>query len=171
MQKTKIDWCDFVWNPVWGCLNKCEYCYAKKIAKRFWKQILEKEIDHLDKNNLIENNFQLYWLEACLKEFKPVFLYSNYDKPFPKKPSRIFVNSMSDIAFWTQDWMIDVLNKIRRHPEHIFLFLTKLPRIYEQYDFPKNCWLGITITYGERGDIILKRTNNSNIKFISLNHY
>jgi protein gp37 len=35
MNKTKIDWCDSTWNPVTGCLNDCEYCYAREIANRF----------------------------------------------------------------------------------------------------------------------------------------
>ena len=55
-------------------------------------------------------------------------------------------SSMSDIAFWKPDWMHMVLQKIRQHPEHIFLFLTKDPKAYEKLDFPENCWLGITIT-------------------------
>lgn len=33
--KTKIDWCESTWNPVTGCWHGCEYCYARKIAKRF----------------------------------------------------------------------------------------------------------------------------------------
>lgn len=33
--KTKIDWADATWNPVTGCLHGCEYCYARRIAKRF----------------------------------------------------------------------------------------------------------------------------------------
>ena len=39
MQKTKIEWCDSTWNPVTGCLNGCPFCYAKKIAERFGKDI------------------------------------------------------------------------------------------------------------------------------------
>ena len=35
MKKTKIEWCDSTWNPVTGCLHKCEYCYARRIAERF----------------------------------------------------------------------------------------------------------------------------------------
>ena len=35
MQKSKIEWCDETWNPVTGCLNGCEYCYARRTAKRF----------------------------------------------------------------------------------------------------------------------------------------
>lgn len=35
MNKSKIEWCDYTWNPVTGCLYGCEYCYAKRIANRF----------------------------------------------------------------------------------------------------------------------------------------
>jgi len=35
MNKTKIEWCDYTWNPVVGCLHNCQYCYAKQIAIRF----------------------------------------------------------------------------------------------------------------------------------------
>lgn len=35
MNKTKIEWCDFSWNPITGCLHGCPYCYARRIAIRF----------------------------------------------------------------------------------------------------------------------------------------
>lgn len=35
MTKTKIEWCDFSWNPVTGCYHGCDYCYARRIATRF----------------------------------------------------------------------------------------------------------------------------------------
>lgn len=39
MNKTKIEWTDYTWNPVTGC-NKvsqgCKNCYAEKLATRFW---------------------------------------------------------------------------------------------------------------------------------------
>lgn len=35
MDKTKIEWADATWNPVTGCFHKCEYCYARRIARRF----------------------------------------------------------------------------------------------------------------------------------------
>ena len=117
MDKTKIDWCDERWNPVWGCLNHCEYCYARKMAMRFGD-----------------------------KDFLPRWIEKNFVKPCSKKPSRIFVNSMSDICWWEKEWMHKVLDKIENHPEHIFQFLTKKPYIYERYTFPSNCWLGTTIT-------------------------
>jgi protein gp37 len=35
MNKTKIEWADYTWNPVTGCLHGCNYCYARRMAKRF----------------------------------------------------------------------------------------------------------------------------------------
>jgi len=140
MNKTKIEWCDFTWNPVWGCLNSCSYCYARKIAKRFANKITEKEKDYCLKNNIRYSD-----IKKDLEEFKPVFLESNFNKKFPKNPSRIFVNSMSDIAFWDRDWMLRVFGKIVDNPQHQFLFLTKEPEIYRKFGFAKNCLLGVTV--------------------------
>ena len=33
--KRKIEYLDFTWNPVTGCLHNCPYCYARKITNRF----------------------------------------------------------------------------------------------------------------------------------------
>jgi len=34
LNKTKIEWCDYTWNPVVGCRTGCYYCYAERINKR-----------------------------------------------------------------------------------------------------------------------------------------
>lgn len=144
ISKTNIEWCDYVYNPVWGCKNNCPYCYARKIAKRFWNVIYKKEIEY-NKNK----NTYYKWLEDYLLglvDFKPVFLDSNYNKKFPKKASNIFVNSMSDVYCWSEVWMKKVIEKIKNHQRHNFIFLTKKPEIYLDYQFPKNCFLGATFT-------------------------
>ena len=48
MQRTKIEWVvnqdgtqGYTWNPMTGCLHKCSYCYAKKIANRFKDDLLQ----------------------------------------------------------------------------------------------------------------------------------
>ena len=120
MNKTKIGWCDVTFNPVHGCLQDppCPYCYARKMARRFGD-----------------------------KDFKPTWKQKNFDRPFPKNPSQIFVNSMSDIACWTDEWIELVLNKIREFPQHTYLFLTKQPECYSKFrSAPINCWFGVTIT-------------------------
>ena len=128
LNRTNIEWVKnpdgskgYVYNPVWGCRNDCPYCYARQLAQRFGKT-------------------------EDQKAFNPTWLQSNFDKSFPKKPSGIFVNSMSDICWWDREWMHRVLNKIRKNSSHAFLFLTKKPLIYSYYMYPLNCWLGITIT-------------------------
>lgn len=32
MNKTKIEWCDTVWNPVWGCLNYSIYGIKNEVV-------------------------------------------------------------------------------------------------------------------------------------------
>lgn len=167
---TKIDWCDMTWNPVWGCLNKCEYCYAFKIAKRFYRQVARKE-NKISIFNIGQDEYEI--LTDKINRFIPVWLQSNYDKKFPhpiKKPSRIFVNSMSDIEHWKPEWIKKVLEKIKKHPQHKFLFLTKNPEVYKKYSFPENCWLGATITNQKDTRKIIETLDEVivKIKFLSL---
>ena len=116
MHRTKIDWADFTWNPVWGCLNSCPYCYARATANRWGI------------------SFEPHWRER------------NFNRTMPKEPSRIFVNSMSEIAYWEPEWWTRVIKRIQENPQHKFLFLTKHPDIYYDRLFPENCWLGLTVT-------------------------
>ncbi len=118
MHKTKIDWCDFTWNPVWGCRNHCPYCYARATARRWGIS------------------------------FEPTWRERNFNRAMPKEPARIFVNSMSDVMYWEPDWWRRVLARIRENPQHAFLFLTQDPTVYWTWadQIPRNCWLGATAT-------------------------
>ncbi len=132
MNKTKIDWADYTWNPVWGCRNNCPYCYARKAAQRFGE------------------SFEPHWKEK------------NFQRAMPKKPSMIFVDSMSDIAYWEDEWIDKVSRRMDANMQHTFLFLTKKPECYRRLDaiFSQNCWFGITITdqsaMNHCADVILK---------------
>jgi len=174
--KNKIGWCDMTWNPVIGCLNHCEYCYARGIAKRFWKKMSDIEIKHImimNNNNIFDINNNYYSaVEDNIKDFKPIILCSQFDKKFPKKPQRIFVGSMSEIYYWKPEWMERVLEKIRQYPQHTFQFLTKFPEIYSNWYFPINWWLGITINKDtdlwKDGFYYKKYYSLNNIKFLSI---
>ncbi len=105
-------------NPCWGCLNHCEYCYARRIAKRFWKQRYMEECNY---------QFKLHpdWVWtgdhlSGLKDFKPTWLESKYAKKFPRKPQRIFVGSMSEIAHWREEWVEKVIEKVKLYPSISF---------------------------------------------------
>ena len=171
--KNKIGWCNTTWNPVWGCLNHCEYCYARKIANFRYKRMVEIEINH-------------YWKKhptwawtgdhlSGLKDFRPTFLEAQFDKKFPQKAQKIFVGSMSEIYYWKDEWLKKVLEKVKLYPQHIFQFLTRYPEVYSKYDFPKNCWLGVTITHipkykdDNRWDFnsFIRNEKINNLKFVS----
>ena len=167
--KNKIGWCNLTWIPVWGCNNNCEYCYARGMAKRFYSTIIKSEFKHFCK---IHSSWAWTgdYLEGMSK-FKPIFLISQFNKKFPKKPQRIFVGSMSEIFYWDEDWMIGVLKKIKEYPQHTFIFLTKHPIVYCKYTFPGNCWLGVTITNNEDAyylDNIYLNPNDYRTKFICI---
>ena len=169
--KNKIGWCNLTFNPVWGCLNHCEYCYARKMAKRFYKKIYSLEFNYYAKNTP-----SWAWTRDYLQNliyFKPTFLVSQFDKKFPKKPQRIFVGSMSEIAHWKKEWVEMIIEKVKQYPQHTFQFLTKDPRVYQDWSFPDNCWLGVTVIRnpkeGEpnRWDYYeFKQHNQNNLKFV-----
>jgi protein gp37 len=145
--KNKIGWCNLTWNPVVGCRRNCDYCYAREMNTRF--------------------RFIKFWNDPEWKE-------NNFRKKFPQKTQKIFIGSMSEIHYWDKKWVEKVLKKIKQYPQHVFQFLTKYPDIYfGKYEFPKNCWLGTTITgplnkgpmeyYTEKAFNL----NKDNLKFIS----
>lgn len=106
MKQTKIDWCDCTLNPVIGCKNGCQYCYARKINDRF---------------HFIDNWNEPQFFEGRLKQ-----LYS-------KKPKSIFMDSMSDIEYWDAEWVETVLKHIKENRHHNYIFLTKNTGIH--YNF------------------------------------
>lgn len=135
MNKSKIEWCDYTWNPVTGCLHGCDYCYAARIDKRFGDG-----------------------------KFTPTFHHNRLSEPLKvKKPSRIFVGSVSDL-FGNWDWKLgngalpshsvigEVLDIAELCPEHTFIFLTKNPKGMQGFDFTDNCWCGTSIENQEKAD-------------------
>jgi protein gp37 len=169
--KNKIGWCSLTWNPVWGCLNHCEYCYARKIAKRFAISMAVNELWLTSNMDTISKEIDN--LSNKLTDFIPTVLYSQFNKKLPTKPQRIFVGSMSEIYYWNDEWVKKVLEKVKQYPQHIFQFLTKYPDTYSKWLFPYNCWLGVTVTgIRELSDYHLKYYHRyikkENIKFLSL---
>ena len=149
MNKTKIEYCDYTWNPVSGCLHGCPYCYARRIAERF---------DTFDKNpNLVISEFKKWHREEnpiaqiVVDEpikyvqkgkkvvtsypfgFTPTFHRFRLDEPQRvKKPSTIFVCSMGDLFgdFIPDEWIREVFKACEAAPQHRYLFLTKNPLKY-----------------------------------------
>lgn len=173
MQKSKIDWCDMTWNPVTGCLNGCEYCYARRIAERFctseFKEIYECFHDCA---GCAELNGPEYIgcqaLSARGKEvfpygFLPTFYNNRLDEPQRiKKPQNIFVCSMADLfGEWVPDaWIQQVFEACEKAPLHRYLFLTRNPQNYckiaEFYGLPVSNKYFFGTTNAKRGEASFK---------------
>ena len=147
MDKTKIDWCDSTWNPVTGCFHGCEYCYARRIAKRFGcasethhnetvgdecQWITEAEgIIHVLNEPIYDYDYGRN--SPYPYEFDPTFHKYRLNEYQNKKGRNIFVCSMADLfGEWVPDeWIEDVFEACEKAPQHNYLFLTKNPFRYE----------------------------------------
>jgi len=145
MQRTKIEWADYVWNPIKGiCPAGCWYCYAKKFYKRFHRA---PELSLVSYNELQEPRIK-------------------------KKPQKIFLCSTMEIFHPKihPSWRELIFNIIKRCPQHIFYILTKFPENIDR-EMPNNVWLGITLekTNWERFKFFQNYYYNNyvKIKFIS----
>ena len=149
---TGIEWTDKTWNPTTGCDKisaGCLHCYAEAITQRFPKGF--------------PNGFSLTLHPERLKE--PLRW---------RTPSRIFVNSMSDL--FHDDVPLDFINQVflvaQQTPWHIYQILTKrqsrLSDLASKLDFPKNIWLGVSVESQNHIDRIeCLRTVPVSVRFIS----
>jgi len=109
----------YAWDTVVGCKNGCDYCYARKKFSR-------------NPNRKFE---------------RIMFFNDLWDEPGKVDPCMIFVNHFTDImGEWVSDeWINRIIKVAKSLPEHEFLFMTKLPDRYTDFEFSDNCILGVTI--------------------------
>lgn len=179
LNKSKIEWCDLTWNPVTGCNHGCEYCYARKMAKRFGTPYAET--DNHEVTGKVENYNDTVRTGPYPYEFAPTFHKYKLNEPSKlKKPSKIFVCSMADLfGDWVPDeWTSEVFKSCEAAPQHKYLFLTKNPKRYataipqwKAHHGMNNIWLGTTITNNEDRSRVWELLNNTNKpinKFLSI---
>lgn len=114
------------WNVVIGCKHDCSYCWAQKLAEGRLKSLGGRYVDGF-KPKLIEKELH--------RKFKP--------------DAFVFVSDMGDMfGDWVpKEWIIKVINHIKKFPDTTFLFLTKNPNRYFEFleIIPQNVILGATI--------------------------
>jgi protein gp37 len=149
MNSTKIEWTDATINPVTGCVHRCDYCYARRQAKRR-KHKCQLCYDFIPHPHLER-------LEQLKKS---------------QKAKKIFIDSMWD---WNskgveEDWLFPIIAKMSECSQHTFQILTKRPEGFSRFIFPENVWLGTSITSSNDMNRVhqLKQSNNDNIRFVSM---
>ena len=157
MAQSSIEWTEQTWNPVTGCTKispGCKFCYAEKFAQR---------LQSMGADNY-KNGFKL--------TLHPHML----EKPLEwKKPSTIFVNSMSDLFHKDvpEAFIIAVFEIMNKAHWHRFQILTKRPErvveLNQKLRWTPNIWMGTSVEnndYTSRIDFL--RKTSAKIKFLSL---
>ena len=157
MKKSKIEWTDATWNPSTGCTKisaGCKNCYAETMSKRL------KAMGTAGYENGFEFIIMPERIEYPLKV---------------KKPTRFFVNSMSDLFHEEMpfDYLDRIFEIIEKTPHHQYQILTKrenrLADYFSQRIVPDNVWLGVTVENREsRNRIDVLRNIDAKIRFLSL---
>lgn len=127
MNKTKIDYLDYTWNPTAGCKGLgcavAKNCWAHKMAKRLGR-----------------------YCEVC-PSFAPHVHFNRFDEPLKiKKPSVIGVSFMGEfysegISNWVR---MEIYGKMEETPQHDYVVLTKQPQNIDGY-LPPNLCVGVSV--------------------------
>ncbi len=112
MGKTKIEWCDTVWNPTSGCSpvsEGCENCWARRFSKRLAGRCGYPKDE----------------------PFRVTLHPDRLEEPLRwKKPRRVFVVSMADLFHPdVPDWFVFAVWRVMAlTPQHTYMLLTKRPQ-------------------------------------------
>jgi len=157
MKTTKIEWTEATWNPSIGCSKitaGCKNCYAEMMARRLQAMGTAG----------YENGFEFTLLPDRLTQ--PIFI---------KKPTKFFVNSMSDLFHEKMpfEYLDLIFETIKKTPHHHYQILTKRENILQEYfskrNVPANVWLGVTVEHAKtKHRIDFLREINANIRFLSI---
>jgi len=155
--KSLIEWTSSTWNPVTGCTKVslgCRNCYAERMALR---------LQAMGQPNYI-NGFKITMHEHMLNA--PLCW---------KKPSTVFVNSMSDL--FHEDVPFDFIQRtffvMQQASQHQYQILTKraerLAELSDLLRWAENVWMGVSVetkNYTYRIDCL--RQTQARVKFLSL---
>jgi protein gp37 len=134
-------------------LHGCSYCYARRFAERGLGE---------------------YGKHPKGERFLPRFHPERIWEPKKvRKPSRIFVCSMSDIfspgVHW--EWLERVLDARSYALHHTYIWLTKAPIHYVGWAWEPNDWIGATVTCEDKEDLPAALRNlervQAGVRFIS----
>jgi protein gp37 len=158
MNKTGIEWCDYSWNPITGCLHKCSrtYCYnttkfssplnrfgakyklpsGEFACEKDWRKRQSGGIHIADKGEIYPYGYD------------PTFYPHRLHEPVKvKTPARVFTVDTGDMfGRWIpEEWIEQILKQAGQCTWHTFLLLTKNPARLSEFHYPDNAWVGASI--------------------------
>lgn len=171
MSDSRIEWTDKTWNPTKGCAKVsegCTNCYAIRMAARL------NAMGHPMYQGLTRRSGKrTQWTGRISIDESALEIPLRW-----RKPTRIFVNSMSDLFHEDipQDFLVRVWDVMGRASQHEFQILTKRPghmieTLSGNKRFPvlPNVWLGVSVENIEHMDRIdVLRGTPAEVRFVSL---
>lgn len=153
---TAISWTDHTWNPTSGCSKiseGCRHCYAETLSLRFGRSASPWTAANAAQNVLCH--------PRRLTQISKL-----------KRPSRVFVNSMSDLFHEAipDGYISDVFAVMAAHPQHTFQILTKRPERAANWagPWPDHIWMGTSIESQRHVDRAAAiRKSGAAVKFVS----
>lgn len=167
MKKSKIEWCDFTWDPVTGCQKECSFCTGRKRLSQFKGDIRF----HLTDERIIKDKGQgLFVITKPLSKngsavpaptgFFPTLHPYRIPQVIHKiKPANILVCHSGDLfGDWIPtEWILNIFEAAKQAPWHNYMFITMNPHRYKdlldagQLVRADNFWYGTRLS--EKGDI------------------
>jgi len=187
VNRTPIEWVKnpdgtqgYTWNPITGCLNGCEYCYARKLANGRLKS------RYLANTNIspLQTESPGYYASKLIDSLDPFYprfwqnripddKFHYFGKLKQVKPRGIFVCDMGELfGDWIPpEWQEQIFRVITLNPWHRFYLLTKQPQNLIKFSpFPPNCWVGVTATNAKmlREALMYLEEIRASVKYVSL---
>ncbi len=155
--KSSIEWTEATWNPLTGCTKVspgCSNCYAERLSKRL------KAMGNPNYSRGFQISTHPNSLELPLRW---------------KRPSKIFVNSMSDLFHEDipDDYIFQVFEVMGKAYWHQFQLLTKrserLQALNHKLQWMPNIWMGVSVEnddYSHRVNHL--QSTDAHLKFLSI---
>lgn len=168
MNKTKIEWTDYTWNPVTGChkvSRGCKHCYAETLTTRFGKAWGKQSFRHVEThpdrlNEPVAMGTKLHGKKVFVCDMSDLF---HKDVPFE------FIALVYAKMIDCPDTIFQVLTKQPMRMIEFFDFLKLYPNLPPVTDYMKNIWHGVSIedqiTANERIPLLLQVP--SSVHFLS----
>lgn len=138
MNKTSIEWTELTWNPLRGCSRVsegCRHCYAERIAARFCGIPAKPLKDASLAMNAPDFPYYGFATPDGWTGRVELIEYKLTEPLRKRKPSVVFVNSMSDTFHENapDGWLDRMFAVMMLCPQHHFLVLTKRSKRLREY--------------------------------------
>lgn len=157
MNKTRIEWTDYTWNPIKGlCPVGCWYCYARKMYERFkWDPKVRLDPESFGScQDFYTPNLTVYEKLEKIKFGSKIFICSTFELFHPQVP---------------KVWKDAIFQATEENPHHTFQILTKMPENIDR-SMPDNVWLGVSVTKSDEvgwNRLSHLKESTARIKFVS----